>query len=238
MTDQFVTPAGSATPDALQDVVQRFSGGYRSVGTMVYEVLRDAILTGALAPGQRLRQEMLAETIGVSRLPIRSALIQLESEGLVQFHERRGAVVKTLTRSQVAEIYDLRIVLEEFALRRAAASMTPARLTALLELARDADAQHEGAQFRAAREALYRELYEADEYPLLWQALDDLKTKVGGYLLGRRIGEGHGGSHVRLVEALAQDTEQAVALLSEHLRAVRVGVTALVESGDAVDEAD
>ncbi|HKC29747.1 MAG TPA: GntR family transcriptional regulator, partial [Jatrophihabitans sp.] len=54
-------------------LVDQLSGGYKTIGQMVYSVLREAILSGAFAPGEWLRQESLAEAIGVSRIPVRTA---------------------------------------------------------------------------------------------------------------------------------------------------------------------
>ncbi|GMA96815.1 hypothetical protein GCM10025881_36390 [Pseudolysinimonas kribbensis] len=79
----------------LEEVAARLTNGYKTIGEMVYEVIRESIVSGAFAPGERLRQEAIATAIGVSRIPVRSALMQLESEGLVDFHPRRGAVVRS-----------------------------------------------------------------------------------------------------------------------------------------------
>src|SRR5690348_7488229 len=98
-------------------VVDHLASGYKTVGQMVYAVVREAITTGAFAPGEWLRQESLAEAIGVSRIPVRTALFQLEKEGLVTFHPHRGARVRTLTPAQIDEIYRLRLLLESHALR-------------------------------------------------------------------------------------------------------------------------
>src|ERR1700722_17271043 len=64
----------------------------------VVDRLRDSILRGHFAPGDRLREEQLADALGVSRGPIRNALVQLEREGLVQRRRNRGAIVARLSR--------------------------------------------------------------------------------------------------------------------------------------------
>lgn len=83
----------------------------------VCRVLREAIITGDLAPGDRLVQEELAVQLGVSRMPIREALRQLESEGLIVLEPHRGAIVRSITINEVKEIYTLRAVLEGMAVR-------------------------------------------------------------------------------------------------------------------------
>ncbi len=86
---------------------------------MVAGGLRDAILSGTLAGGQPLRQEEIARRFGVSKIPVREALRQLEGEGLVSFYPHRGAVVSKLSRKEVEEITEIRAVLETMAFRKA-----------------------------------------------------------------------------------------------------------------------
>lgn len=222
----------------LRELVERLSKGYRTIGEMVYQVLREGILSGALAPGDRLRQETLAAGIGVSRLPVRSALIQLESEGLVEFHPRRGAVVRRLTPEEIAEIYDLRALLEPYALRRSMARMTPERLDRLRALADEADSQDEGDRFLDVRLRFYRELYDAERSPRLVGMIEDLRNRVGRYLLGWRVATRHGeGEHRELVRHVAAgDADAAERSLLGHLARVREGLEAIV--GAAAAEPD
>lgn len=84
------------------------------------DALRDAILTGTYRPGERLVQDDLAESYGISRIPLREALRRLEGEGLVIFSPNRGAIVRPLAPKDVVDLYDVRIALESLALRRAA----------------------------------------------------------------------------------------------------------------------
>jgi DNA-binding GntR family transcriptional regulator len=83
------------------------------------EELRRAIVAGQLAPGQRVRQEQLAERLGISIAPVREALRILEQEGQVRYRPRRGYFVTELRIEDLEEIYGLRQVLEERAARRA-----------------------------------------------------------------------------------------------------------------------
>ena len=103
----------------MDEVASRASSGYRTTQGMVVGGLRDAILSGVLAGGQPLRQDEIAEQFGVSRMPVREALRQLEGEGMVSFYPHRGAVVSELSYHEVVEITELRLVLEPEALRKA-----------------------------------------------------------------------------------------------------------------------
>jgi DNA-binding GntR family transcriptional regulator len=207
-------------------VVARLASGYRSIGDMVYEVLREAILSGAFSPGERLRQEALATAIGVSRLPVRAALLRLDAEGLVEFSPHRGAVVQTLSHAQIAEIYELRDLLETFALRKSMARMTPERIARLRDLAAQLDAEAEGDPFLEVRVRFYRELYDAEHAPRLTELIEALRSSVGRYLLGWRVsdGDGHGHHNVLIEHVAAGDVAKAEAWLRKHLQEVSAGV--------------
>lgn len=80
--------------------------------TLVVEALRDRILSGAIPPGERLVESRLSEELGVSRMPVREALRQLASEGLVTIEPRRGASVTSFSPEQVRELVEVRATLE------------------------------------------------------------------------------------------------------------------------------
>lgn len=218
------------------EVVSRSSSGYKTISEMVVAVLREGILAGAFTPGERLRQQELAETIGVSRIPVRSALMQLEAEGLVNFHPHRGAVVTTLTVEQARETYELRALLETYALRRSMARMTTMRAQTLVELGHRLDKRPEGGQFLDERVRFYRELYDAAENPVLIGIIEELRGTVGRYLLGLRLDHQHDG-HGKLAELAARgDVEGAEECLRQHLDEVCRGLIGVL-TGDVVKNA-
>jgi DNA-binding GntR family transcriptional regulator len=225
-----VSTSSAQTKQGLDQLIDRLSGGYRSVGDMVYEVLREAIDAGIFTPGEWLRQESLAELLAVSRIPVRSALIQLESEGLVVFHPRRGAQVRTMSAEQVREAYELRALFEPHALRKSMATMTPERLAHLTELADQLDTLGEGPEFLDARLTFYRELYDAPNNPTLTKLIEDLRNSVGRYLLGKRISTHTEHIHRHLIEKVATgDADAAVETLLAHIDKVRTGVERVLE---------
>ena len=89
------------------------------------EELRERILSGDYAEGFPLRQDALASDLGMSRIPVREALRQLEVEGLVTFSPHAGAVVSTLSLDEIAELFELRALVESDLLRKAVPKMTP-----------------------------------------------------------------------------------------------------------------
>jgi DNA-binding GntR family transcriptional regulator len=91
----------------------------RSLAVDIAERLRSAILDGHFGPGERLREEALARSMGVSRGPVREALARLEREGLLVIRRNRGAVVAQLSREDLDEVYTLRVAIERLAIQRA-----------------------------------------------------------------------------------------------------------------------
>lgn len=90
---------------------------------LTLEAVRERILNGGYPEGEPLRQDAIAAELGVSRIPIREALRQLETEGLVVFNPHRGAVVSSLSIKEIEEIFELRADIESALLRRAVAAM-------------------------------------------------------------------------------------------------------------------
>lgn len=100
----------------------------------VASMLRDEILSGRLRPGQKIDQDGIAERLGVSKLPVREALIALESETLVQTFARRGAFVAPLTRADVLDHYAMYGLITGLAAERATAQLSSDEMAELTEL--------------------------------------------------------------------------------------------------------
>lgn len=101
---------------------------HRPLREMVYEELKMQILTGAIEPGTRMMEVELAETMGVSRTPIREAIRKLEKEGLVTIRPRRGAYASSISTEDMLEILEVRQNVEGLAAFFAASRMTPSKL--------------------------------------------------------------------------------------------------------------
>jgi DNA-binding GntR family transcriptional regulator len=100
----------------------------------VAAAVREMIFSGLLRPGRRIDQDELAARMQVSKLPVREALIALESEGLVEIVPRRGAYVATLSRLDIADHYNIFGMLSGVAAERAATKLTGAQLDELEDL--------------------------------------------------------------------------------------------------------
>ncbi|GDY29554.1 GntR family transcriptional regulator [Gandjariella thermophila] len=110
-----------------------------TVQQYVLESLRAAITTGELAPGAPIRQDTVAERLGVSRVPLREALKILEGEGQVVYLPRRGYIVAELSLEDLVEVYRIRDLLESEAARAAVGRLTDADLERVAEAQRDVE---------------------------------------------------------------------------------------------------
>lgn len=125
----------------LESYIEQSFAGRLTIADGVALALRRAILDGALEGGLVLRQEELARKFGVSRVPVREALLKLEADGLVHTHPRRGVVVTALSASDFSEILEMRGALEPLALKFAIGRMTKARLEPARAILREIEVQ-------------------------------------------------------------------------------------------------
>jgi DNA-binding GntR family transcriptional regulator len=110
---------------AVPRILQGGAPLVRNAGVVATEVIREAIIDGRLAPGERLKEEELARELGLSRTPIREALAVLQAEGLVDTAPNRGATVRAHDAEDLDDLYRLRALLEGYAAGRAATRMPP-----------------------------------------------------------------------------------------------------------------
>lgn len=97
----------------------------------IVDFIKDAVVTGRLKPGERVPEQEIAESFGISRTPIREAFRQLESEGFITVTPRKGAVVSPITDKDVSEFYAIKSLLEGFAAKTACLTLTPKELKKL-----------------------------------------------------------------------------------------------------------
>lgn len=105
-----------------------------SQGEVAYHRLLQAIKSGDFSPGDRLRETDVAERLSLSRTPVREALRKLEADGIVEHRARIGAVIRTLNRAEIVQLYEMRAVLERTAGEMAAKHANPTEIDELDEL--------------------------------------------------------------------------------------------------------
>ena len=104
------------------------------LGNQVYQQLRDAILKGELKPGSRLLVLELSARFGVSQAPVREALGRLRQEGLILSEDNKGSVVSDISIEEIQELYELRQLIEGYAVRETLKTMDPADIDKLEQI--------------------------------------------------------------------------------------------------------
>jgi DNA-binding GntR family transcriptional regulator len=208
----------------------------------VVDRLRESILRGHFAPGDRLREEQLAEALGVSRGPIRNALVQLEREGLAVRRPNRGAVVAELSRADLEEVFSLRLAIEPVACAWAARNAQPDDHAALLEVITSYSRLTTKATTREAAEAdlaFHDIVYRASGHRRLLGLWEDLRPQVFVFLLARtyvhtrEFREIMIRNHTAILTVLVdRDEERAREVAAEHVRTSYLRVIAGYDSED------
>jgi len=188
------------------------------------EGLRRALVSGELAPGDRVRQEEIAASLGVSLAPVREALATLEQEGQVTYRPRRGYFVTELDPADVREIYELRALLEERAARRALPLLDEdaiGRIELAARECRDADVAGDvAAELEANRRFHFGVLGSPDQVHtlrlirLLW---DSTETYRALYYNSPQARADSAAAHERILAAIRdRDADRLVAELDAH----------------------
>lgn len=189
------------------------------------ETIEELIATGELAPGSALDEATLVERYGVSRTPVREALIQLAAEGLVELRPRRGAVVAQATPQRLIEMFEVMAELEAMCARLAARRLNDADLVALeaaLACCEVAAAQRDPDAYFYANEAFHRVLYTASHNDFLVEQTLVLQRKLRPYrrlqLRVRHRMQHSLTEHAEILAALRQgDAEQAMEATRRHV---------------------
>jgi DNA-binding GntR family transcriptional regulator len=199
-----------------------------SLGDVVAERLREAILNSELSPGQHLREEQISESLDVSRGPVRDAFLILEREGLVTLSRHRGATVVQLSVEDFGEVYSLRSVIEELAVRLAIRRRDDADLQALEQSLAElrAGMKHKITEQVAAQLDVnfHDNIFRAAHHERLYRSWSSIRMQVHWFLLLRTVAsqdwrEGMITSHSRILELIRSgDEAEAVIVIGQHIR--------------------
>lgn len=211
---------GDATQAELRRIITAARAENVTAQELVIDAVRNAILTGVLAPEARLRQEELADLFGTSRIPVREALRALEYEGLVHSEPHRGFTVTAIDADDVEEVYELRILLESHAIRLALPLVTEEDLEELEAIYSEMTNAKTPDDALAARERLYIRLYSISGRPRLVGLIVRLRQEVARALRWPTLQQAPS-IHDHFFDAVRTgDAERAVAQLSGHYRRV------------------
>ena len=216
----------SAAERRIQDTPGLAGAGYggtrKTAHEFVRDVLRRAILSGELTGSTRLVQAELAATLEVSTTPVREALRDLASEGLIRFDPHRGAVVEELSRDEVNEVYAIRKVLEPLALSQALPNLTDNDLDLLQRLHKKMLDEPQGAEWVDFNRNFHMMIYESAGPRLsnIIRGLMDASVMYIGASLKEvpNLREEANHDHSEILEAVTRrDVEAATAAVIAHL---------------------
>ncbi|WP_053148963.1 GntR family transcriptional regulator [Pseudomonas sp. P97.38] len=202
--------------------------------SIIEESLREAILDGRLPSGTALRQQELADLFGVSRMPVREALRQLEAQSLLNVVQHKGAVVAPLITNNAVETYALRSVLESFALRLSIPLLDADDLAHAAQYIEQLEAQTDHAQIgklnRLFHMSLYHKAPNAKLLDLIERELNEEERFLRFHLSSMGLGKLTQDDHRALLEAATtRDIDKAVALLEHHLEKASVTIRRYLE---------
>lgn len=210
---------------------------YKTRTQLVVETLREKILSGEIKAGQPLRQAALADELNVSRIPVREALLQLEGEGLVAFEPHKGATATELNADQVDELFELRAMLEADLLASSLPNLTDEKLeeaTQLLKRLDKALGKENAANTWSELNSDYHNcLYSGANRPQTQDIVDTLNKNADRYirmhlLWAGGISKAESEHNEILAHCKARNTEQAVALLKQHILGSRDEIKAFL----------
>lgn len=214
--------------------------------TAAADELRRRILEGDYPAGMQLRQAVLAEELGISRIPFREALILLEAEGLVQLEAHKGAVVAGFSPEEVEELFEFRALLEPALLEKSAPHLTGddyAQLDAILREYSDELRTHNPGRWGALNTELHSLLYRRAKSPRMLATADQLLQSTDRfarmqiyYTDGRARAERE---HLEIVtECRAGNVKKAAKVLRQHILTAGEALVTLLrerqQHGDSV----
>jgi len=189
---------------------------------VIEEKLRNAIIDGSLPSGTALRQQELATLFGVSRMPVREALRQLEAQSLLRVETHKGAVVAPLITEDAVDAYALRILLESEALRLSIPFLDAEDLAAARAYIEQLEVETDYAQIGRLNRMFHLSLYAKTANKrlmvLVEQGLNEEERFLRFNLASMGLGKLSQDDHWELLRlAEAKDVEQVVAALQHHL---------------------
>jgi DNA-binding GntR family transcriptional regulator len=191
-----------------------------------FTLLKEAITSGRIAPGERLVEARLAEELGVSRVPVREALRQLKQEGLIVYFVHRGYFVPVFNLDDLEELFMVRMALEKMAAQLAIARMTFAELTKLESIVQKMESVGENELDRTRETewdtAFHEQLCISSHSQRLLKIWGDMSHQIRMAILASnqsfRVSSGFASGHREILEALrVRDLPRATKAIEQHL---------------------
>lgn len=166
----------------LQALIAENGGRYRTATAFVEATLRKAILSGRLPGGTPLRQEDLANAFGVSRMPVREALRQLEAQALLDFVPHKGAVVTEISAADAIDIHAIRIALEPAVFERSIPNLTETDFERAEDLIAEMDSEPDASRMGELNRRFHMTLYGAAKRPKMIALAESYLISFDRYL--------------------------------------------------------
>ncbi|MGI6486349.1 MAG: GntR family transcriptional regulator [Tepidanaerobacteraceae bacterium] len=205
---------------------------YKPLRDLVFEALREAILSGKIKPGERLMEIQLAEEMGVSRTPVREAIRKLELEGFVVMIPRKGAYVAGMSLKEAADVFEIRASLEGLAAALAAERITDDEIETMENILKEISSAVKDKDVKEVikKDAeLHNVLFAATRNSQLAQIICNLKEKIDRFRLQSFSNPSRMKNivkeHRKIVDAIkARDADNAEQLAREHIEKVEINV--------------
>lgn len=199
----------------------------------IYRALRGEIIALQRAPGQPISEKEVALMYGVSRTPVREALLRLSGEGLVTIYPQSGTFIGRIPLAALPEAILVRKALEDLTVRRAAQNADAgkiAALNAMIDRQQDSEQHADQNAFHASDESFHASIAEIAGHPGIWRLIEQVKVQVDRYRrltlpvpgrMGRVVVE-----HRAIVNAIAaRDPERAAAAMAAHFDGLSASIT-------------
>lgn len=220
----------------LRDTQPRPAGAGRpNLKQVVAQYVRDEILSGRLRSGQRIDQDLVAEVTGVSRLPVREALITLEAEGLVSNVARRGSYVAELRPEDILDHYEMFGLVSGLAARRAATTIDEASLKRLHDLNEQMTASSDPADHDRFNYQFHQLINRNASSGRLLAVLRTLSNSMPTHFYEHDVASSRKDTsvveHRDIIDALTKrDGDRAAQAMAEHFRSTGEQAVAMLRS--------
>lgn len=195
----------------------------RTTQSRVADRLRVEVLSGALLPGTRLLQTNVAQRMNTSTTPVREAMRELAVEGLLDVDPHRGVIVHEPSRSELWEVYEIRMILEPACIARTVDNITDGETRQAALFTEQMEGEHDPGAWTVHNNRFHAYLAEASRSPLLASFLMNLRNRSSQYVAASMRESPHrmqeaNREHAALVQAcIDRDVESAVAVTRRHL---------------------
>jgi DNA-binding GntR family transcriptional regulator len=200
-------------------------GATPSTSEIIAKYLREAIVAGKISESEPIRQDEVAKAFNVSKIPVREALKRLEAEGLVMFQRNRGAVVTRISEPELAQIFEIRVMLECEIIRLAIPNMDDITLKRAEEICASFEHEDDVGRWSEHNWAFHHCLYQPAQRPIMLDMIRSLYDKLERHLrVQMTIEQGKARAnleHRQLLEICREkDAEKAAKFMRHHIDGV------------------